>query len=306
MTSARVGYLVPPSVIAAPYAERAALLDLAIDAGVDHLAVGDHVSFHVGAGFDGLIHATGLLAAQSELPVTVAVYLLALRHPVTVARALSSVSEIAPGRLTLGVGVGGEDRHEIEMCGVDPATRGARTDECLRALRALATGERIHLHGEHIRFDHAQILPAPDPSVPIVVGGRTDAAIRRCGLLGDGWLGIWVSPTRFAAVIEQVRCIADAVGRTDPPGFHQLNVWCGLGPDVSTGRSRVAGQMEALYATPFERFERYVPCGTPMMVAERLADYASAGCTAFSLIVPDDEPRRAIEHVGEVASLLRA
>jgi alkanesulfonate monooxygenase SsuD/methylene tetrahydromethanopterin reductase-like flavin-dependent oxidoreductase (luciferase family) len=306
MTPARVGYLVPPAVIARPHDERKAMLDLAIDAGVDHLAVGDHVSFYVGAGFDGLVHATGLLAAQTELPVTVAVYLLALRHPVTVARAVSSIAEIAPGRLTLGVGVGGEDRHEIELCGVDPSTRGARTDECLSVLRALASGERIDFHGDHFQLEGAQIVPAPDPSVPIVIGGRTEAAIRRSGELGDGWLGIWVSPARFAAVAEQIRCIADAAGRTDPPTRHQMNVWCGLGPDSRTGRERVAGQMEALYATPFERFERYVPCGTPAMVAERLAEYVDAGCTAFNLIVPDDDPRRAIEHVGEVAALLRS
>lgn len=306
MTPPRVGYLVPPTVIAAPHAERTALLDLAVAAGVDHLAVGDHVSFYVGAGFDGLIHATGLLAAQAELPVTVAVYLLALRHPVTVARALSSIAELAPGRLTLGVGVGGEDRHEIELCGVDPSTRGARTDESLRVLRALADGTRIDFRGDHFDLVGAQILPAPEPSVPIVVGGRTDAAIRRCGELGDGWLGIWVSPARFAAVAEQVRCIAEAAGRTDPPVRHQLNVWCGIGPDAATGRERVAGQMEALYATPFERFERYVPCGPPETIAERLHEYATAGCTAFNLIVPDDEPARAIEHVGEVAKLLRS
>jgi alkanesulfonate monooxygenase SsuD/methylene tetrahydromethanopterin reductase-like flavin-dependent oxidoreductase (luciferase family) len=306
MTHAAVGYLVPPTVIAMPHDDRAALLDLAIEAGLDHLAVGDHVSFHVGAGFDGLIHATGLLAAQRVLPVTVAVYLLALRHPVTVARALSSVAEIAPGRLTLGVGVGGEDRHEIELCGVDPSTRGARTDECLRVVRRLASGDRIDFRGEHVRLDGAQILPAPDPRIPIVIGGRSEAAIRRCAALGDGWLGIWVSPARFATVVEQIGCIAEATGRTDRPVAHQMNVWCGIGSSYESGRACVAGTMETLYATPFDRFERYVPCGTPAMVAERLAAYAEAGCTAFNLIVPDQEPHRAIEHVGEVAAHLRS
>ena len=69
-----------------------------------------------------------ILAAQTRLPVTVAVYLLALRHPVTTARSLSSINELAPGRLTLGVGIGGEDRHEMEVCGAMSrmASRGAR------------------------------------------------------------------------------------------------------------------------------------------------------------------------------------
>src|SRR3954454_23954993 len=109
---------------------------------VDHLCVGDHVSFFVGAGSDGLVAATALLAGQAELPVYVAVYLLALRHPVLVARQLASIAELAPGRLTLGVGIGGEDRHEIEVCGVDPTTRGRRMDEWLRTLRSLGDGPR--------------------------------------------------------------------------------------------------------------------------------------------------------------------
>jgi alkanesulfonate monooxygenase SsuD/methylene tetrahydromethanopterin reductase-like flavin-dependent oxidoreductase (luciferase family) len=97
-----------------------ATLGRVADAGVDHLCVGDHVSLFVGAGSDGLITAASLLAAQSQLPVYVGLYLLELRHPVLVARQLSTIAQLAPGRLTLGVGIGGEDRHEIEICNVDP------------------------------------------------------------------------------------------------------------------------------------------------------------------------------------------
>src|SRR5471032_3344048 len=117
-----------------------ATLGQVADAGVDHLCVGDHVSFFVGAGSDGLIRANSLLAVQAELQVYVGAYLLPLRHPVTVARQLATIAELAPGRLTLGVGLGGEDRHEIESCGVDPKTRGRRMDESLHLLRRLADG----------------------------------------------------------------------------------------------------------------------------------------------------------------------
>jgi alkanesulfonate monooxygenase SsuD/methylene tetrahydromethanopterin reductase-like flavin-dependent oxidoreductase (luciferase family) len=111
-----------------------ATLGRVADAGVDHLCVGDHVSFFVGAGSDGLISATSLLAVQDALRVYVGLYLLPLRHPVTVARQLATIGQIAPGRLTLGVGLGGEDRHEIDICGVDPKTRGRRLDESLHIL----------------------------------------------------------------------------------------------------------------------------------------------------------------------------
>lgn len=86
-------------------------------AGVDHLAVGDHVSFRGGLGFDGLVHAAHLLALSDRLPVHVGVYLLALRHPVVVVRQLADLTALAPARLVFGVGVGGEDRHEYVVGG---------------------------------------------------------------------------------------------------------------------------------------------------------------------------------------------
>src|SRR6516165_3126887 len=172
MTPVRVG-LFPPVGPAAGGLPLPEMLARAAAEGVDHLCVGDHVSFFVGAGSDGLITASSLLA-QTDLPVYVALYLLPLRHPVLVARQLATIAEFAPGRLTLGVGVGGEDPHEIEICGVDPKTRGRRMDECLRIVRGLADGTPFTFDGEFFSLDEALIVPAPSPSIPLVVGGRSD------------------------------------------------------------------------------------------------------------------------------------
>jgi alkanesulfonate monooxygenase SsuD/methylene tetrahydromethanopterin reductase-like flavin-dependent oxidoreductase (luciferase family) len=148
---------------------------------------------------------------------------------VPVARQLATIAELAPGRLTFGVGIGGEDRHEIEVCGVDPRTRGRRMDECLQILRSLAGGERVTFEGEFFSLQDALIVPAPSPPIPLVVGGRSDAAVRRAGRLGDGWLGIWVSPKRYATVVDQISEEAAGTGR-NPSGFeHAINVWCGFG-----------------------------------------------------------------------------
>src|SRR4029078_7088591 len=108
--------------------------------GLDHVAVGDHVSFFVGAGFDALVGAASGVASWRTLPTNTAVYLLPLRHPVLVARQLADLATLAPGRLRLGVGIGGEDPHELEICGVDPTTRGRRMDERLQILRGLGEG----------------------------------------------------------------------------------------------------------------------------------------------------------------------
>ena len=116
------------------------------------------------------------------------------------------LASVAPGRV-LGVGVGGEDRHEVEITGVDPAMLCPRRRVAGRA-PCLLTGEPVTLHGRFFDFADAIIRPAPDPPVPFVVGGRSDAALRRSGTLGDGWLGIWVSPERFAAAIATVEAHA--------------------------------------------------------------------------------------------------
>jgi len=303
MTSIRVG-LFPSAAWRAGDQPLPAILARAAAEGIDHLCVGDHVSFFVGAGSDGLIAATTLLAAQPELPVYVGVYLLPLRHPVPVARQLATIAEFAPGRLTLGIGIGGEDRHEIEVCGVDPMTRGRRTDECLHVLRGLADGRPLTFDGEFFALQEAQIVPAPSPPIPLVVGGRSNAAVSRAARSGDGWLGIWVSPRRYATVCDQITGHAAQIGR-DPSRFeHALNVWCGFADTREAARGLLATEMQDFYQTPFEPFERYSPYGTPEDVAEFLAPYIDAGCSAFNVIPCAADDETAIAAVGELRSLL--
>jgi alkanesulfonate monooxygenase SsuD/methylene tetrahydromethanopterin reductase-like flavin-dependent oxidoreductase (luciferase family) len=284
-------------------AERRAVVAGLEAAGVDHLAVGDHISFFGGQGFDGLVHAAHLLALSDRLAVHVGVYLLALRHPVPVARQLADLAGLAPGRLVLGVGIGGEDRHEYEVCGVDPTTRGARTDEALALLRRLATGEPVTSDGPCFPVREAQISPGWD--VPILVGGRSAAAVRRTARQGDGWLGIWISPRRFAEVTGQVAELAEAEGRTGIPWRHGLQVWCGFGPTRERAVAPLSAAMESLYAAPFAAFERYCPAGTPEDVAAFLRPYVDAGARSFNLIPRAEDPDEALAGVAEVRRLLQ-
>jgi alkanesulfonate monooxygenase SsuD/methylene tetrahydromethanopterin reductase-like flavin-dependent oxidoreductase (luciferase family) len=306
MTEIRVGIFAPVGQFAAPADQRSAMLARIAESGVDHVCVNDHVSFFVGAGADGLIDAASVLTHFPDLPCYVALYLLPLRHPVLVARQLASIAELAPGRLTFGVGLGGEDPHELEVCGVDPHTRGRRMDESLELLRALSVGKPVSFDGEFFSVREAQILPAPTPAVPITVGGRSDAAVRRAGRFGDGWLGIWVSPSRFAAVVEQVGEHAVLAGR-NPSGFeHAINVWCGFGKTREAARAPLAAGMARFYQMPFDPFEKYSPYGRPEDVAEFLAPYAEAGCSVFNVIACADDHETAVAGVADVRELLNS
>ena len=198
---------------------------------------------------------------------------------------------------------GGEDRHEIEICGVDPRTRGRRTDECLAALRGLLTGEPTSYACEFFAFENALIAPSPDPPVSIVIGGRSDAAIRRAALHGDGWLGVWCSPKRFAAVRDEVSERAEAAGRAVPTE-HGLQVWVGVGADRERARARLARGMEAMYRTPYERFERYSPYGTADQIADFLAPYVESGCTFFNLMPIAESAEAGIDAVARIRERL--
>jgi alkanesulfonate monooxygenase SsuD/methylene tetrahydromethanopterin reductase-like flavin-dependent oxidoreductase (luciferase family) len=279
------------------------LADLAaavVNAGIDHVTVGDHVSFAGGHGADGLIQAAALLAAHPALRVQTGVYLLALRHPATVARQLATIALIAPGRLTFGIGVGGDDPRELELCGVDPRTRGARTTEALELVQRLLTGEQVTFDGRFFEVRDAVIQPAPAPRIPVLVGGRSDAALERTGRLGDGWLALWVSPRRFAGATEIVDAAAKRAGRQDGGWRHTLQLWAGFDTSRERAVSRMRPVIERSYGMEFERFERYTPCGRPEDVAATLAPYLAAGCRRFNFVPEAGDIETGVEAVAAV------
>jgi alkanesulfonate monooxygenase SsuD/methylene tetrahydromethanopterin reductase-like flavin-dependent oxidoreductase (luciferase family) len=237
--------------------------------------------------------------------VQTAVYLLPLRHPVPVARQVATLAELAPGRLVFGVGLGGEGPAELRACGIDPSTRGRRMDESLSVLRPLLAGEEVSVRGGFFSLDRVRLLPAPEPPVPVVIGGRSDAALRRVAWFGDGWLGLWVSPGRYADATGLIGKYAAEAGRAVAGWEHGMHVWCGFGASPDAARPGLAAAMEAFYRVPFGKFERYCPCGTPEQVAARLRPYVKAGCRSFNLIPVADSEQAAIGGADAVRAVLK-
>ena len=274
------------------------------DAGIDRLCVGDHVTFKGGQGFDGLQNATAVAVLSDRVVVQTAVYLLPLRHPVPVARQLATLATLAPGRISFGVGVGGDDPDEFRACGLDPASRGRRMDEALAILRSLLAGDAVTSRGPHYPLEDVRVLPAPPVAVPLLVGGRSEAAVRRTARSGDGWLGLWVSPRRFAEAVGQIAALAADAGREVTTWHHGMHVWCGIGENRTAARARLAGEMESLYRVDFAKFEKYSPYGSPADIAESLAPYVRAGSREVNLIMTAPRPADAIEAAREVRELL--
>ena len=304
MSELLVGTLGSPAMLTGTMQQRKSLLGMVEASPIDHLFIADHVSFHTGLGMDGIVNAATLAAMSPSTSIFIGVYLLALRHPVIVARQLSSLSLSAPGRIILGVGVGGEDRHEMEICGVDPARRGKHTNHSLEALGKLMTGQSVSHHCEFFSFDDAKIAPAPSPAIPIVVGGRSDAAVKRAATQADGWLGVWCSPTRFAAVLDEFADLAAGAGRVVAEPQHGLQVWVGFG-EKRQAREILAKEMQRMYKIPFERFEKYCPWGSPEDVAEFLLPYVERGARLLNILPCAASEEEGLEAVAKVAELLK-
>ena len=304
MTPVRVGVTPGIDIWTRPWDERRKVVELVADAGIDHVFFADHVSFRIGHGHDGMVVAAGVANLHPTLGIYIGVYLLPLRHPIPVARQLANLAEMAPGRISFGVGVGGDDRHEVEICGVDPRTRGRRTDESLDIVQRLLAGQTVDHDGEFFNFEQARIFPTPDPPIPVYVGGRADAALRRAGKYADGWLGIWCSSDRYAESIAIYDQAAEEAER-DVQADHGIQLWVGVGKDRTEAASFVGPAMEGFYRVPFEKFSRYTPHRTVDDIVDFLAPYLEAGCRHFNLTPVASTAEAGIEVIGQVGERLR-
>ncbi len=139
---------------------------------------------------DPLVGLSFVAAATERLELATGVLLLPEHNPVLLAKQVASLDVLCGGRLTLGVGVGWS-REEFAALGIPFARRGRRADEYLAAMRTLWREDVASFEGEFASFRHVRVYPKPvrDRSVPVVIGGNSDAALRRVARAGDGWYG---------------------------------------------------------------------------------------------------------------------
>jgi probable F420-dependent oxidoreductase len=132
-----------------------------------------------------LIPALG--AVTSTLRFATFVLKLPVRDPVLTAKQATSVAVLTGGRLVLGVGVS-PWREDYEILGVGWAGRGRRMDEAIAILRGLAAGGYFEYHGTVFDLPPVKIAPVPPEPIPVLIGGHSDAALRRAARAGDGWM----------------------------------------------------------------------------------------------------------------------
>jgi len=173
--------------------------------GFDSLWTADHVVFSQPI-CDPFQVLAAYASATSTIRLGTCVLLLPLRHPTHVAKQASSLDWMCGGRLTLGIGVGGEFPAEYAACEVPIAERGARTNEAIPILRALWSGEDPPAEGRFFHVPPTKLAPKPAQPAgpPIWIGGRSDAALRRAAWLGDGYLGYFLDAKGIRVIRERI------------------------------------------------------------------------------------------------------
>lgn len=200
------------------------------DAGFDSIWVGDHVALPrtVDSGIsdprlEALVTLTYLAAVTRRVRLGVGVLVLPQRHPVLLAKQLTSIDVLSAGRLTVGIGVGYVEP-ELHAFGVALAERRARTDEYLSAVLALWDEAAPDFAGTWVSFSGVveEPLPVQLPRPPIVVGGHSDAALSRAIRFGDGWFGWDLDVDEMANTLGRLRTLGRTVQR--PPTLRELEI----------------------------------------------------------------------------------
>ena len=258
---------------------------------IDSLWVGGHVA-SPNPTPEAMVGLAQLAAVTERVQVGTSILLLPLYEPAIVAKQVADLDRFTGGRVVLGVGVGGEYPMEFRACRVPVEERGRRTDEAIDLLRKLWTAEPVTHNGSYYAMDDVRVHPAPAQpgGPPIVVAGRSEAAMRRAATRGDGWMPYLYSPSRYARSAATVRAIADEQGRSLDGFEWYAFVFVNVDDDGDQAREAAAGMLGGTYNQDFRAMvDRVTVAGTRAEVTARLVDFVEAGARHF-IFVPAPAP----------------
>lgn len=258
------------------------LVDLCERSEIDSLWLSDRLSSTIPV-LDPLATLAAVAARTRRLKFGPSVLVLPLRTPVVLAKELATIDYLSEGRLLPAVGIGLDLPAEFEASGVPFRERGRRTDEAIQILRRLWVEDGVTLRGEFYRVERVTIAPKPvQRPLPLWVGGKSEAAQRRAGRLGDGWIPSLITPEEFGRGVERVLRVAREVGREVPEDHFGAVI------NYVLADSPEAGWRRADPFLPRGRVEEAtlraaVAFGPPEVVAERIDQYIARGGSKFIL-----------------------
>lgn len=263
------------------------------DLGYDSLWVGGHVAAP-NESPEVMMQLARLAALSKRARLGTAILLLPLYQPAIIAKQVADIDRRCGGRITLGVGVGGEFEQEFRACGVPVKERGRRTDEAIPLIRRLWSAEVISHTGIFYPMNDVRIHPAPiqKGGPPIIVAGRQEAAMRRAARLGDGWMPYLYSPRRYAESVSRIRAFADEAMR-DLTEFQWMEyLFTNVQDDSDHARSETIKYLGGTYNQDFGSLvDRVAAAGTPQQVAARVQEFVDAGARHIIFVPGTNEDK---------------
>ena len=261
----------------------AAGVDLLEKAGIDSLWLSEVVYGDLVEPFTGMMYA---LARSSHLKVGTGVAVLPGRHPVLVAKQLTSLAGLAPGRILPVFGLRPARRPEVAAFPVS-GHRAAVFDESMELLRLLLSQQEVSFAGQFFSVEGASVGPPPAKPLDIWLGGSAPEGLRRVGRFGDGWLGSFLTPAEAGAAREQIQAAAADSGREVDPEHFGISLAVGpMTPDVMRAIERRRPGMDPSTLSP----------ATWADAQRMIGAYIDAGLSKF-VIRPASLPRSGgLEH----------
>jgi probable F420-dependent oxidoreductase len=246
---------------------------------IDSLWVGGHVA-STNPTPEAMMQLARLSALAQRVRIGTSILLLPLYPPAIVAKQIADLDHATGGRVTLGVGIGGEYPQEFRACQIPVAERGRRTDEAIPLLRRLWSGEQLSHAGPYYAMEDVRIHPAPvqQGGPPIIVAGRQERAMQRAAELGDGWMPYLYSARRYADSVETIRRFAAGAER-DLGNFEWLAfVFVNVDDDAEKAKEETAEFLGGTYRQDFHRMLAHIAvAGSPDEVVAGLAEFVRAG-----------------------------
>ncbi|MCB0995531.1 MAG: LLM class flavin-dependent oxidoreductase [Acidimicrobiales bacterium] len=277
---------------------------------IDSLWAGGHIASR-NPSPEAMVGLARLAALTERVRIGTSILLLPLYPPAIVAKQIADLDNDTGGRVILGIGVGGEYPQEFRACEVPITERGRRTDEMIPLIRRLWTAEEITHEGRFYSMAEVKIHPAPvqPGGPPIVVAGRSEAAMRRAVVMGDGWFPYLFSPRRYASSVQTIRELADEHGRDLTDFGWYVWVFCNVDDDGEAARETAARSMGGTYNQDFRAMvDNVAAAGTAEEVTDKLVAFHEAGARHF-VFCPSTagaDPAPVVDRLlGEVVPALR-
>ncbi|MGI9286908.1 MAG: LLM class F420-dependent oxidoreductase [Pseudomonadales bacterium] len=157
-----------------------------------------------------------MATVTKHIKFTQNIYVLPMRNPLLVAKAVGTAAVISNNRVILTIGVGWS-KDEFALLGQDFHNRGRRNDEMIEIMRKLWSGNMVEHHGEFYDFDRLEMNPAPSEYVPLWTGGISEPAFKRAARIADGWLSDLQTSAEITDCINKIKRYRVDHGRADVP-----------------------------------------------------------------------------------------